>query len=81
MIPGFVFRSLEIMFIPWPCATSMVMGKERYVGEGKLLCVQLNKSSRDSDLGVGRSVSFSWLLRGPCCLNELAGLVCPSTLS
>lgn len=73
MIPGFVFRSLEIMFIPWPCATLMVMGKERYVGEGKLL--------RDSDLGVGRSVSFSWLLRGPYCLNELAGLVCPSPLS
>lgn len=30
MIFGFIFRLPEIMFIPWPCVTLMVMGKKRY---------------------------------------------------
>lgn len=52
-------------------------GKKEVCGGGDTpLCVQLNKFSHDSDLGVGRSVSFSWLLLGLCCLNnELTGLI------
>lgn len=60
MIFGLIFRLLEIMFIPWPCVTLMVMGRKRYVGEETLLlCVQLNKFSCDSGICVEGSVSVS----------------------
>lgn len=55
--------------------------KEVCGGTGTSLCVQLNKSSHDSDLGVEKSVSFSWLPLVLCCLNnELTGPICLSPL-
>lgn len=40
---GFIFRLLEIMFIPWPYVTLTVMVRKRCVEEEILIfCVQLN---------------------------------------
>lgn len=82
MILDFILRLLEIIFIPWPCVTLMVMERKRYVGEEiLLLCVQPKKFSHDSDISVERSVSFSRLILVLCYLNdELTGLIWLSPL-
>ena len=82
---GFIFRLLEIMFIPWPCVTLMVMGRKRYVREEILhLCILLScvhTFSHDGDISVERAVSFSQLILVLCCLSdELTGLICLSPL-